>query len=79
MSLPIYPKPYVRPQDNLDLEINPVTGELDLISDFNTGRILTSEYIHTGQKRLVWDSASNTYFAENPVVVIDNEGNVVKV
>jgi hypothetical protein len=79
-SLPPIPLvPYVRPTDELDIDINPATGELNLVTDFNTDRILTSDYIHTGQKRVTYDLASGTFFEDNPVVVVDNNGNVVKV
>jgi len=64
--------------DDQDLDINPVTGELDLITDFNTGRIVTSEFIHTGSLRVAYDTASASYVKDNPMVVISNNGAVVK-
>ena len=81
MSLPlvINPIPYVKPVDDMDFELNPTTGELDLFTDFNTNRILTSDMIHTGSIRVTYDLASASFIADNPVVVIDNNGNVVNV
>ena len=66
------------PFDDIDLDVNPTTGELDLVADFNTGRILTSEYIHTGSLRVTYDTASGSHVTDNPTVVISNSGEVVK-
>ena len=68
-----------KPTDDIDLDLTTVTGELNLISDFNTGRILTSEFIHTGSIRVTYDIASGSFIKDNPTVVVDNAGQVVKV
>lgn len=66
-----------RPHDKEEQVINPLTGEFDTVRIFDPNRILTSEYIHTGSIRAVYDTASATYVQDNPVIVIDNHGNVV--
>lgn len=63
--------------DREELTLNPITGKLDVIRIYNVDRVLTSDYIHTGARRRSYDPSTNTYFRDNPVVIVDNEGNVV--
>lgn len=65
--------------DKTKVEFNPITGKFDLTTKFNENRILTNEYNAAGHKLVVFDPASGTYMDMDPVVVTDNEGNVLVV
>lgn len=66
-------------KDKLKFELNPITGELDLVKEFNSNRIVTHYLNSTGQPSLALDQASNQYLDLGPLVVVDNDGNVVVV
>lgn len=66
-------------KDKLKYEFNPLTGELDLISEFNTDRILTHTRNSTGHMLTTWDPRSQKYIDLEPLIVVDNNGNVVVV
>lgn len=65
--------------DRTKIEFNPITGKFDLVSKFNENRIVTNEYNAAGHLLVTYDIVSNTYLSMDPVVVTDNEGNVVVV
>jgi hypothetical protein len=58
---------------------NSITGELDLALKFNENRIVTSLYNAAGNRRVSWDSGSETFVPDGPLIVINKEGNVVVV
>lgn len=64
-------------RDKDELILNPVTGKLDMIRKFNPDRIVVSEYNAAGGQRVAWNVASSSWVEDGPVVVIDNNGNVV--
>ena len=63
--------------------INPTTGALDLItvipptSGANFDNIVTSQFNSAGHLNVMYDPVSRTYLPNLPLVVIDNNGNVV--
>lgn len=65
--------------DKTKFEFNPITGKFDLVRQFNENRIVTNEYNAAGTLLVTYDLASNSYISMDPVVVTDNEGNVVVV
>jgi hypothetical protein len=65
--------------DKIKIEFNPITGKFDLVSKFNPDRIVTNEYNAAGHLLVTYDPFSGTYLSMDPVVVTDNEGNVVVV
>ena len=64
-------------RDKDSLVLNPITGELDFVRIFNENRIVTSEYNAAGSRRMTYDSFSGTHVDDGPIVVVDNNGNVV--
>jgi hypothetical protein len=65
------------PKDREELVLNPITGKLDVVRIFNPDRIVTAERNSAGHRFQTWDAASGTFIDDAPVVVIDNNGNVV--
>jgi len=57
--------------------LNPITGELDLVRAFNENRIIVSEYNLAGSRRMTYDAFSGTHVDDGPIIVVDNNGNVV--
>lgn len=66
-----------RPSDREELSLNPITGKLDLVRQFNPDRIVTAERNSAGTKFATFDKASETFLDDGPRVVIDLNGNVV--
>jgi hypothetical protein len=66
-------------KDKLKYEFNVFTENLDLVSDFNTNRIVTAERNSAGSKFHTFDPFSNQFIEDGPRVVINNAGNVVKI
>ena len=64
-------------KDKLKFELNPITGELDLVKEFNPDRILSHSLNPAGNKIMQYDPISATYFEAGPEIVFDNDGNVV--
>lgn len=71
--------PPAKAKDHDLLVVNPVTGKLDTIRKFNPDRIITAQLNSAGNPRLIYDAVSNTFIEDGATVVIDNNGNVVKV
>jgi hypothetical protein len=66
-------------KDKTAIDFNPITGKLDLVRKFNADRIVTNERNAAGTMLVTYDLASATYIEQDPLVVTDNEGNVVVV
>jgi hypothetical protein len=65
-------------KDKIKYELNIFTGDFDVITEFNTNRIVTSQYNALGLKRSTYDVSTNTWVDDGEsVVVCDNNGNVV--
>ena len=67
------------PKDKLKFELNPITGELDLISEFNADKIITSSLLPNGNPRTAYDPVTGLYFQEEDSLVMDENGNVVTI
>lgn len=66
-----------RPADREELVLNPVTGKLDVVSQFNPNRIVTAERNSAGHKFVTYDFQTGQYLEDGPRVVVDGNGNVV--
>ena len=66
-------------KDKVKFEFNPITGELDLVSVFNTDRIITHQRNAAGHPLMTFDPVSGTHIEMDPLVVVDNNGNVIAV
>lgn len=66
-------------KDKVKLEFNPLTGEFDLVTEFNADRIITHVNNSAGHMMKMYDPASGTYIDMDPLTVVDNNGNVVVV
>lgn len=66
-------------KDKETILFNPITGKLDMALKFNPDRIVTNERNSAGTLLMTYDSASGLFIPMDPVVVTDNEGNVVVV
>jgi len=66
-------------KDKLALEFNPLTGKFDLVSKFNANRIVTHQLNQAGNPLYAYDVQTGTYLLMDPLVVTDDEGNVVVV
>jgi hypothetical protein len=64
-------------KDKLKFEFNPLTQELDLVSEFNSNRIVTHNRNAAGQLLMTFNVASGGFIAASPEVVIDSSGHVV--
>lgn len=63
--------------DKTEIKLNPITGELDLVSKFNPDRIVTSEYNAAGTINMAYDITSGVHIEMGPQIVFDNNGNVI--
>lgn len=70
-------QPISRPADREELVLNPITGKLDVVTQFNPNRIVTCERNSAGHKFQTYDVQTGTYLEDGPRVVIDMNGNVV--
>ena len=66
-----------RPKDKLKYEFNPLTGELDLIKEFNPNRIITHRLSPFANARVDWDPIVGVYYVADDAIVTDGNGNVV--
>lgn len=66
-------------KDKETILFNPITGKLDLALKFNADRIVTNERNSAGHLLMTYDAASGLFIPNDPLVVTDNEGNVVVV
>ena len=56
---------------------NPLTGQLDMVNRKSTKNIVTHELAITGNLMYVHDLVNNVNIPLGPLVVCDNDGNVV--
>lgn len=63
--------------DNDEAIINPFTGELDMVRNFNVNRIVTNSFNQAGNPLVIYDPLSGLYLDAGPSVVVDINGNVV--
>lgn len=70
-------RPYPKVKDKIKIEFNPITGEFDLVSEFNADRVVTHELTQFGSKLVSWDPAYQVYYESGPQTVYDSNGNVV--
>jgi len=66
-------------KDKVKFEFNPITGELDLVTEFNADRIITHTHNNAGHLMMTYDVPSGSYIEMEPMIVVDNNGNVVVV
>lgn len=66
-------------KDKETILFNPITGKLDMALKFNPDRIVTNERNAAGTLLMTYDPASQTHIMGDPLVVTDNNGNVVVV
>ena len=64
-------------KDKLKFELNPITGELDLVKEFNPNRIITHSLNAAGGPLMTYNAASGQHIELEPLIVVDNDGNVV--
>lgn len=65
------------PKDKVKYLFNPLTGQFDMVLAFNADRILTAEFNSAGNPNLVYDLITNSWLEDGPVVITDDDGNVV--
>lgn len=70
-------RPYPKVKDKIKIEFNPITGELDLISEFNPDRVVTHQLTPFANPLQLFDPVQNVYFPLGDQVVTDSNGNVV--
>ena len=56
---------------------NAIEGTFDMALKFNVDRILTSNSLPNGGKRLNYDPTTGAYFDAGPDIITDNDGNVI--
>lgn len=66
-------------KDKEVLLFNYLTGKFDLSLKFNPDRIVTHELNSAGSLLMTFDSRSGQHIPQDPLVVVDNQGNVVVV
>lgn len=66
-----------RPHDKEELVLNPLTGKLDMVRIFNPNRIVTAQRNSAGHKVATFDVQTNSYLEDGPVIVTDEDGNVI--
>lgn len=71
--------PKQRPADREELSLNPITGKLDLVRQFNPDRIIVAERNSAGHILKTFDPESGAYLEDAPEVVTDRDGNVITI
>lgn len=66
-------------KDKETILFNPITGKLDMALKFNPDRIVTNERNSAGTLLMTFDPASGLFIQQDPLIVTDNNGNVVVV
>jgi hypothetical protein len=61
----------------MSFRLNPLTGQLDLITIFDPNKILTHQSNILGDPLVNYDLQNRVYVNAGPSVVIDNNGNIV--
>ncbi len=70
-------RPYPKVKDKIKFEFNPITGELDMVSEFNVNRIVTHELTPLANKIQWFDPVTSSYYNADSQIVTDGNGNVV--
>jgi len=66
-------------KDKETILFNPITGKLDMALKFNADRIVTNERNSAGTLLMTYEARSGLFIPQDPLVVTDNNGNVVVV
>lgn len=66
-------------KDKETILFNPITGKFDMALKFNPDRIVTHEMNAAGSMLMTYDPRSGTFIPQDPLIVTDNNGNVVVV
>lgn len=66
-------------KDKETILFNPITGKLDMALKFNPDRIVCNERNSAGTLLMTYEPSSGLFIPMDPVVVTDNNGNVVVV
>ena len=64
-------------RDKDEAVINPFTGQLDMVRNFEPNRVITHSCNPAGNPLTVYDPVSGAYFAADDSVVTDNQGNLI--
>ena len=64
-------------RDKDEAVINPFTGKLDMVRNFEPNRVITHSCNPAGNPLTVYDPVSGAYFAADDALVTDENGNVV--
>lgn len=67
------------PKDKKKIQFNPISGQFDLISEFNADRIVTHRLNQWGNPIMLYDPIWNKYYEAHDIIVTDSNGNVVVV
>jgi hypothetical protein len=65
------------PKDKVQTVLNPITHKLDMVRIFNPDRIATHTLNPAGNPLVIYDPVSGLYMSMGPIVITDNNGNVV--
>lgn len=71
--------PLPKVKDKIKIEFNPITGNFDLISQFNVNRIVTHSLNPFGNEIQWFDPSLGVYYNADHQIVTDSNGNVVVV
>ncbi len=66
-----------KPKDKLKYEVNAITGELDLVSEFNVNKIITHKLTPFATPRMDYDPVQGVYYEADDGIVTDSNGNLV--
>lgn len=72
-------RPYAKVKDKIKIEFNPITGEFDLISEYNVNRIVTHSLTPFANTIQNFDPVMNVYYDAGDQIVTDSNGNVVEI
>lgn len=72
-------RPYAKVKDKIKIEFNPLTGQFDLISEFNVNRIVTHSLTPFANLIQNYDPIVGAYYDAGDQVVTDSNGNVVDI
>lgn len=63
--------------DKKKFKLNPITGQLDLVQEFNSSRIITHRLSEFANPIVFFDPVQNLYYEAYDQVVTDSNGNVL--
>jgi hypothetical protein len=70
-------RPYAKVKDKIKIEFNPLTGQFDLVSEFNANRIVTHSLSPFANPIQNFDPVVGVYYDAGDQIVTDSNGNVV--